>query len=104
VPIEISTEQKLMTDVGSVAVVSESNNEIEQIRKARQSNDRSDYEPDVYRCPIDGCERVVIDDPGSLRHHVRQSSDRTHQHRRLNEDLEIETEWSKMDWSPGAPV
>lgn len=97
------SNQEVMTDGGTVSAKSESSKKLKQIRKARQGNDRSDYEPDVYRCPIDGCDRVVIDDPGSLRHHVRQSSDKTHQHRRLNEDLEIETEWSQMDWSPGAP-
>jgi len=84
------SDQEAMTDGGTVSAESESSKKLEQIRKARQGNDRSDYEPDVYRCPIDGCDRVVIDDPGSLRHHVRQSSDRAHQHRRLNEDLEVE--------------
>lgn len=80
--------------------------DINRIRRAREqktdSNDGGDN-PEVFVCPVKGCSRAIIDDPSSLRSHVRQAVDDAHRHRTLTEDLEIEVHWSRMEWEPGAP-
>lgn len=80
--------------------------DLERLRRAREqktdSNDRGDG-PDVYRCPVEGCSRTVIDTPHDLQSHVRQAGDELHRHKRLTENLTIETAWEQMDWGPGAP-
>lgn len=82
----------------------ENRDKLERIRQAREPTNMTDDGPTLYECPIDGCSRTVIGEPGHLRNHVRQSSDDAHRHRTLSEDLEVETEWSAMNWGPGAPL
>lgn len=80
--------------------------DLARIRRAREqtaeSNNVSD-EPNVYRCPIDGCSRTIIADPTDLRSHVRNAGDDDHRFRTLSEDLEIVVHWEQMNWGPGAP-
>lgn len=82
----------------------ESRNKLKQIRQAREDDDGSTDGLKVYTCPIEGCSRTVLGDPGHLMNHVSQSSDDIHQYRTLNEDLEIVVHWEEMDWGPGTPA
>ena len=81
----------------------DSHSKLERIRRAQDNRDDPTDDPEIYRCPIENCERVVIGNPGDLRNHVRKPSDDAHRYRTLNEDLEIETAWGEMEWGPGAP-
>jgi hypothetical protein len=78
--------------------------ELDRIRTTRERENQSDIVPDVYQCPIEGCKRIVIDNPGDLRNHVTQASDDAHKYKTLNEDLELETLWAEMDWGFGTPA
>ncbi|THE64098.1 hypothetical protein D8Y22_14375 [Salinadaptatus halalkaliphilus] len=91
------TEQKLMTDGGI-----EARRDLERIREAREGREDQGEEPEVLVCPIDGCDRTVIDSPANLRHHVKQSKDDAHRFRTLNEDLEIEVDEEAYysQWGP----
>ncbi|USZ69406.1 hypothetical protein NGM10_06635 [Halorussus salilacus] len=82
----------------------ESRDKLKQIRKVRDGDDGSTDGPEVYTCPIDGCSRTVVGEPGHLRNHVSQASDDAHRHRTLTEDLEIEVHWEEMDWGFGVPA
>ena len=77
--------------------------DLERIRRARDSEDTISDSPEVYTCPIEGCSRTVIDDPSSLRSHVRQAGNDAHRFRTLNEDLDIELdeEAYHATWGPG---
>lgn len=78
--------------------------DLERIRRARDQGEDTNDSPDVFTCPIEGCSRTVIDDPSSLRSHVRQAGDDAHRFRTLNEDLNIEVDEEQYHatWGPGA--
>lgn len=75
--------------------------DVDRIRQAR--DDRAEDEPEVFVCPVDGCSRTVIGNPGDLRNHVRQAEDDAHRHRSMNEDLEVEFDEESYHamWGPG---
>lgn len=91
----------LMTDGGIDVGNSESHDKLERIRRARNGADSPTDGPEVYTCPVEECGRAVIDNPGDLRSHVRQSNDDIHRYKTLNDDLEIEMAWDQMSWDPG---
>ncbi|WP_158055324.1 bifunctional DNA primase/polymerase [Halorussus halophilus] len=101
---EETTEQEVMTDGGVSMSKSESHNKLKQIRQARDGDESSTEGPEVYTCPIDGCSRTVVGEPGHLMNHVNQASDDAHRHRTLNEDLEVVVHWGEMNWGPGIPA
>lgn len=77
--------------------------DIDRTRRARDDRTEPDEAPELYRCPIDGCSRTIIGNPGDLRNHVRQSEVPSHQHRTLTDDLEIELDEESYHsmWGPG---
>ena len=78
--------------------------DLAKIRRARDGlTEEPDDAPEILTCPIEGCSRTIIDDPGALRNHVTQESDEEHRHRTLDEDLEVVDLWDEMDWGPGVP-
>lgn len=84
---------------------SESREVFDRINRAKNSKSESSDSPDnaVWVCPIEGCSRTIINDPSSLRSHVRQAGDDAHRFRTLNEDLNIEVneEQYHSEWGPG---
>ncbi|WP_394739611.1 hypothetical protein [Natronococcus roseus] len=62
--------------------------DLNRIREAREGDDDSSS-PTIYRCPIDECGRVVVNDRVGLFSHVAQSSDDAHSGLELNDDLEV---------------
>lgn len=47
--------------------------DLAKIRRPRDgSTEESDDAPEIFTCPIEGCSRTMIDDPGALRNHVIQ--------------------------------
>jgi len=81
----------------------EGRNKLKQIRQAREETDKSKDGPEVYQCPVDGCNRTIVGEPGHLRNHVSQSNDNAHQYRTLDESLDVVVHWAEMDWGWGAP-
>lgn len=78
--------------------------DLAKIRRARdESTEEPEDAPDILTCPIEGCSRTIIDDPGALRNHVTQESDEAHRHRTLDDDLEVVVQWEAMDWGWGPP-
>lgn len=67
----------------------DTHDKLEQIRRAKSEEEETIDETDVYHCPIEGCDRVVIDNPGDLRNHVGQASDDAHRGLKLDENLEL---------------
>jgi len=63
--------------------------DIKRIQQAKGGEEDSDGSPDILTCPIEGCDRVVIEDIANLRHHVRQSSDDLHRGLRLTSEFEL---------------
>ena len=81
----------------------------DDLAKIRQGRDDSDdsgrRKPAVFACPIEGCPRIVIDNPGDLRNHVTQESDEAHAGIELDDDLNPVERSSAPDetpnWGPG---
>lgn len=73
--------------------IPEAKQDPEQNRQAREGDDDSTDNLNVYRCPIEGCSRTVLDNPGDLRNHVTQSNDHNHRQRTLDEDLQVVVHW-----------
>lgn len=72
------------------------------IDRPRDASDGTDEDgPDIYRCPVEGCDRTVIGDSTAMRNHVRNLEDDLHRGKVLDDEMELETEWG--DWSPGFP-
>lgn len=100
--IEEESDQTVMTDGGT-----RSDDTEDDVDKPSHTTEDLDglgrRSPAVFACPIKGCSRIVIDNPGDLRNHVAQESDDAHRYRTLNEDLEVVTQWEAMDWGWGPP-
>lgn len=67
----------------------ESRDKLERIRQAKNGEEDTGDGPEIFTCPVEGCSRVVIDNPGNLRNHVRQEVDDAHRGLRLNPSLEL---------------
>lgn len=93
--------EELLTDGGTCT--SDARDDLERIREAREGPDEPTAEPEVFRCPIEGCSRTIIADPTDLRSHVRNAGDDDHRYRTLSEDMEVVVQWEQMNWGPGAP-
>ena len=98
---EEASEKQVMTDGGENMSKSESHDKLDQIRRARSGDQTESDSAEVLTCPL--CGQPMLSE-GPLRNHVANSNDSDHRHRRLNQDLEVETEWSAMYWGPGAPT
>lgn len=119
---EEETSKRVMTDGGAEMGITETHNKLEQIRNVRRGSENTSDDVEIYVCPIDGCGRTVVGDPGHLRNHVSQSIDNDHRGLTLDSNLEIvvswgpgvrddpepDGEWSIYDnitdlWGPGVP-
>lgn len=69
--------------------LSDPSDDLDRIRSAREGDDDSSNGPEIYRCPVEGCSRIVVGDRVSLFSHVAQSSDDDHSGLELNDELEI---------------
>ena len=92
-----------MTDGGTRMETSEAKRDIKRVRQVREENAEQTEEPELHRCPTDGCNRTTIDNPSGLRSHVRQAGDDAHRFRTLNEDLgiEVDEEQYHSEWYSG---
>lgn len=82
-------EKEVMTDGGVDVDRPDPTGKLKQIRQARSSTDDSSDDPDILICPVEGCDRVVIDDIANLRHHVRQEVDNSHRGLKLTSEFEL---------------
>lgn len=96
-------KQEILTDGGTRMNSSEAKRDIERVRQVRAENTEPTEEPELHRCPIEGCTRIVIDNPSGLRSHVRQAGDGAHEGRILTENLEVEVDEESYhaNWGPG---
>lgn len=81
----------------------EARQDLDRIRRARAGNDGPTDGPEILVCPIDGCNRTIINDVAGLRSHVRESVDDDHRFKILNEDLQVEIDETAYHsaWEPG---
>lgn len=74
------------------------------LNRPRDAGDGSDeVGPEILQCPVEGCNRTVIGDSTAMRNHVRNLTDDLHDGKVLDENLEVVSKWSEMDWEPGFP-
>jgi|GEM_PF-3240438 len=74
---------------GNIMSSTENRDKLERIRRAKNGEEDIGAAPEIFTCPVEGCSRVVIDNPGDLRNHVRQEVDGAHRGLRLNPALEL---------------
>ena len=100
---EPTTEPTILADGGVRGDAPEAKQDLDRIRQLKEDQPESTDGPEVYRCPIDGCNRTVIDNPSGLRSHVRQSGDAAHEGKILTENLEVEIDEESYhaNWGPG---
>lgn len=65
--------------------------DLKRIRRLREGTNSDSITPEVeiFTCPVEGCFRTVVGNPGDLKNHVSQVGDDAHEGLRLNDDLEL---------------
>lgn len=70
--------------------LSDPSEDLDRIRSAREgSTENSSNGPEIYRCPIPNCSRIIVGDRVGLFSHVAQSDDEAHSGLELNDEFEV---------------